>query len=552
MMEPRLQQQLAGLERKLRQTQFLRELTFCWLSAAAIGVLFLLLQGLTGWSSHVQWMLPLLGAGVAGAMIWRRHRHLDADFRALVAAIEREHPELRHLLSAAAEQEPDADLGGFRFLQLRVVEAVLTHPQRALWGRSLEKKFASARRANVAALAATLIVLLLVGYSSGRAHPLLGALLATEITVSPGDTQVERGTSLVISARFGGRPPAEATLVVASSSGKTQRISLERHLADPVFGASLGDVSEEGIYHVEYRGGKTRDYKITVFDYPALLRADALLAYPEYTGLTNKTIPDTRRISAVEGTRLTYTLQLNKPVTSARLLGGGQSLDLVLNSNAVALLSDLPLTNSLKLSLALEDAQGRSNKFPTEFVIQVLPNRRPELKLVFPRGDPRVSRLEELQLQAEASGEFGLLKYGVGYALAGQDPQLIELGQSAPRNEKRQFNYLLPLENLGVQADQVISYFVWADDPGPDGGTRRTFSDMFFAEVRPFEELFRAQPPGSGGDDSDQQGGGGGGGGQDPGTKLAEMQKEIVIATWKLRQEKFSTAKTKIPHENSF
>src|SRR5271168_1307184 len=70
-----------------------------------------------------------------------------------------------------------------------------------------------------------------------------------------------RGSSLVISARFGGEPPAEAAMVLVSASGKTQRIPLERHLADPVFGASLSEVAEEAHYHVEYKGGKSPDYK---------------------------------------------------------------------------------------------------------------------------------------------------------------------------------------------------------------------------------------------------------------------------------------------------
>ncbi len=543
MMEPRLKNQLAGMEQARRKTQFLRELTLCWLGVVAAGILFLLFQSRTGRSSHLQWMIPLLGGAVAAVIMWGRHLRREADFRALVLAIEEEHPELRHMLSAAVEQEPDATLGGFRFLQLRVVEAVLAHPQRALWGRSVEGKFAWARDINVAALAVALIVLVLVGYGPVRARPLLGSLMATEITVTPGDTEIERGTSLVISARFGGSPPAEATLVVDSASGKTKRIPLERHLADPVFGASLSEISEGGIYHVEYRGAKTRDFKITVFDYPALVRADALLVYPKYTRLPDKTIPDTRRVSAVEGTHLTFTLQLNKPVTRARLMGDKNFQDLVVNSNAVALLSDLTLTNSLKFLLALEDSQGRSNKFPTEFVIQVLPKRRPELKLVFPRGDPRVSRLEELQLQAEASGDFGLLKYGIGYAVGGQDPKLIELGQATTNNQKRALNYLLPMETLGVEADQVVSYFVWADDYGPDGKSRRTFSDMFFAEVRPFEETFRKDQSGS----NDEQGQQGGGNSGNDGAKLAEMQKEIVIATWKLQQEKSSTPNTRTP-----
>jgi hypothetical protein len=450
-----------------------------------------------------------------------------------VANIEREHPDLRHLLAAAAEQEPEA--GGFRFLQLRVIDEVLAHPQRESWKRRLEQKLAAAKTGGLTALAAAVAVLFVLAYGSSRAHPILGSL-ARGVTVTPGDTQVERGSSLVISARFGGEPPAEAALVLVSASGKTQRIPLERHLADPVFGASLSEVAEEAHYHVEYAGGQTPDYKITVFDYPSLVRADALLVYPAYTGLTNKTIPDTRRISAVQGTRLTYTLQLNKPVKRARFVSGDQSLDLTLQSNSLAVLDAFPLTNSARFTLALEDAEGRASKFPADFVLQVLTNRRPEVKLVFPRGDQRVSRLEEMQLQGEAAADFGLVKYGVGFGIAGQDPRLIELGGATPGKEKRSFNYLISLEKLGVEEDQVIGYFVWADDHGPDGKPRRTFSDIYFAEVRPFEEIFR--PEQSGLSENESQGQQGQQGGQNPSVKLAELQKEIVVATWKLQQNK--------------
>jgi hypothetical protein len=152
------------------------------------------------------------------------------------------------------------------------------------------------------------------------------------------------------------------------------------------------------------------------------------------------------------------------------------------------------------------------------------------LKLVFPGGDERVSALQELQLQGEASDDFGLLKYGVGYSLSGQDPRLVELGGPAPANQKRTFSYVLALEDLGVQEDQLIGYFVWADDYGPDGRQRRSFSDIFFAEVRPFEEIFR--PEQSGMAESDSQGQQ-----ENPGVKLAELQKEIVVATWNLERQ---------------
>jgi len=531
-MEPRLQSKFGELESALRQARLWRRLALCWLAAAGLCVLLVLVHGFTGWHSRWIWVLPIL-AGVAGAVwIWRKERQRITDFKELANVLGNAHPESRHLLSTATEQQPDPETGGFHFLQRRVINEVLTHREHRLWVQDVRRKLSLAFGLQMAALVALLAVLVIANiFMGGRpgSAPWLGA----GVTVSPGDTKVERGTGLVISARFSGRPPAEATLVMISASGKTKRVPLERHLADPIFGASLLEVDEEGIYHVEYGKDKTKDYKITVFDYPALTRADAALRFPGYTGLTNKTIPDTLRVSAVEGTHLTYKLQLNKPVVRARLLTkNGGALNLTTQTNAIAMLDDLALTNSAKYSLELVDADGRTNKALTDFTIQVLTNRRPEVKMAFPRGDQRVSRLQELQLQAETRDDFGVVKYGIGYGIAGQEPRFVELGGSTRADEKREFTNTVPLEKLGVDVDQVVSYFAWADDYGPDGQVRRTFSDMFFAEVRPFEEVFRADQSDEGGGGQGQQGGG------SEATKLAELQKQIVIATWKLQRDK--------------
>jgi len=201
----------------------------------------------------------------------------------------------------------------------------------------------------------------------------------------------------------------------------------------------------------------------------------------------------------------------------------------------------MTLANSAHYSLELIDAEGRTNKIASDFNIRVLTNRTPELKIAFPRGDQRVSRLEELQLQAETSDDFGVLKYGIGFGIAGQDPQFVELGEGAHANEKRSFTNMISMEKLGVDVDQVVSYFAWADDYGPDGQVRRTFSDMFFAEVRPFDEIFRADQSGEAEGGQQRQQGGQQGGNQN--TRLAELQKEIVIATWKLERDRVAAKK---------
>ena len=543
-MEPRLQNQLGALEFKLRRARLWRQLMFCWMSVASAELFLVFIRSFTSLDTRPLWCLVLISGLVAALVIWRRENLRSADFRALVKVIAEDNPEVRHLLVTAVEQEPNSESGEFGYLQLRVVEEALTHPHAILWELEIEQKLASARNRQMFAFGAMLVVLSLGINSNGYPGRLnLKSLIGNEVVVIPGDAQIERGSGLVISARFG-QPPAEAELVLVSASGKTERLPLARNLSDPVFGVSLLEVTENGLYRIEYGGKKTRDYKISVFDFPALTRADAELRFPAYTGLTNKIIPDTHRVSAVEGTKLNYTMQLNKPVAHARLIGKEQSVPLTLQINAVASLDNFMLTNSARYSLELVDAEGRTNKAPAEFVIQVLPNHSPEVKIIFPRGDQRVSSLEEMQLQGEARDDFGLLKYGIGFGVAGQEPQFIELGQAAPANDKRQFTNQIALEKLGVEVDQLVSYFAWAEDYGPDGQVRRTFSDIFFAEVRPFEEIFRADQSGA----SERQPGnqsGGQGGNQSP--KLAELQKQIVIATWKLQRNKVAAPKESKP-----
>ncbi|HMO66897.1 MAG TPA: hypothetical protein PKE47_17045, partial [Verrucomicrobiota bacterium] len=91
----------------------------------------------------------------------------------------------------------------------------------------------------------------------------------------------------------------------------------------------------------------------------------------------------------------------------------------------------------------------------------------------------------------------------------------------------------LRLEDLGVAPDDLLAWHLWAEDIGPDGRPRRTEGDLFFAEVRPFDEIFRESEGRSG---EDMAGGEGGGGGGRPG-RLTELQKQIINATWRLHRQ---------------
>lgn len=458
---------------------------------------------------------------------------VEADWRALAAEIEARHPQLEGRLLTAVQLQAHAD-NGFSYLQQRVFDEALQHAKTADWSDCVP--IAHLRLAQTSQwLALVFLGFALLGLRVRPAHHSISAAQEPGVSITPGDTAVERGSTVVVLARFGVLLPPSVELVL----GKTmdgKHIPLVKSLADPMFGTSIANVTTDFVYHVEYGSQKTRDFKVAVFEYPRLETADADIIYPEYTDQKPKHIPNTRRVSAVEGSKLSIGFHFNKPVSRAQLVPkkDGAPLALTIESNRpVAVLNEFALESSHIYDLQLVDAEGRTNKVPAQFVFDALTNRLPEIKLASPRGDQRPSPLEEIAFEGTVWDDFGLKAYGLGYAVAGDEPKWIELGRGVPGGEKRPFKYLLRLEDLGVQSDQLVSWFVWADDVAPDGQVRRTTGDLFFGEVRPFDEIYREaqamQGQGQGGESGGQEGGQSG--------KLAELQKQIISATWKLQHE---------------
>jgi hypothetical protein len=192
----------------------------------------------------------------------------------------------------------------------------------------------------------------------------------------------------------------------------------------------------------------------------------------------------------------------------------------------------IPVRKSMKLLFAMQDDQRRENRDEEQFRIDALPNKPPEIKLTFPARDLRVSPVEELQLEANVWDDFGLSGLGLELAVADQPTKTITLAEKAAGREMHQLAHLVQLELENAEPDQLVSYYFFADDFDSAGQPRRTMSDMFFAEVRHFEEIFREgrQPPGGQQQQQQQQQGQN----AQQAEQLADLQKQIMNATWNI------------------
>jgi hypothetical protein len=255
------------------------------------------------------------------------------------------------------------------------------------------------------------------------------------------------------------------------------------------------------------------------------------LSYPSYTKFPDNTIEDTRRVSAVQGTSLRWIFRLNKPVAAAALVAkDGTTIALQLDDKLATAQSDeLIIDASARYTLELIDDKGRHNKYPPELIVRMLPNAPPKLKMTA-GGDVRVSPLQEFTVAAETQDDYGIERVGLTYTFDGK-PYEVVLATDIARGQKQNVEHLIELETLDAKPDQLLAYHLWAEDIAPDGKVRRMQGDLYFAEVRHFDEIFREGEPPPGGEPSPPSEN------EQQAEQLAESQKEIIAATWRVLRD---------------
>lgn len=507
------------------RARLLRRLGLAGLPLLAIGFAF---------PQHAAACLYLIAALCMGGLVyaWFKYQDRALDYLAAARRIEAEHPELKQVLVTAIERELQGDSN---FLSERVTAQALAHPSRPRWDETGRAVASASRLQYLGTLSGVLLLLAASFFAAQRERaPGSGTTAAvsaadTNVQVLPGDAEVERGSSLVVTARFQGRVPSQATLVALSDDGVESRFPMAQSLSDPVFAHTLQRVEKGLRYRIEYADAGSESFRLQVYDLPRLGRADAHLDYPDYTGWPDRVIEDTQRLSAIEGTALDYFFNTNKPLREAYLVDPeGQRIELAaVNDDRTRFQFSQTLSESARYTLQFTDDADRRNDYSPEIRIDVQPNKRPALRLTNPRGDQRVSPIQELSLRGEASDDFGLLDYGVALVIGAEPPRQTSLMD--PNEEEdvlsATLSHLVALEEYQLQPKDALSWYLWAEDYGPDGERRRSTSDLFFADVRALDEIFR-----------EQDGGGGGQTGQgNAGQNLLEKQKRVSISLFRIK-----------------
>ena len=543
-----LDARIAEVREALRKARLLRHMAWAFLIGLVVRGSFLLAtwQGIKLPKQLDRWsMLGIIGLALIAYFKGRRNIWSDRDIARL---IEQKHPSLDSLLLTALEHEPDAkEPAGY--LHERLIDHALARSATQNWPVTVADKpyrlaLAAAWIAVLAFLATDIALRLQNRPQASRVTQQTPGAMAKQstaftATLTPGDAEIERNSRVIIEARFTGPVPADATLVTTDLDGtECDRQPMRLTVDGQVFGGMIAKADRHTRYHVEFAGEKSAQHTLTVFDYPALVRSDVIVTPPDYTKLPAKETKNTQKVTALEGSKIAWKIKVNKPLlsgstspfephlTAAELFGEDKTvIPLTPSADDPTLLEAvLTATLSQKYRLHLVDEADRGNKNPPWFTVTVQSNQLAKIEVVFPKRDIQVSSLQELPVEAKISDDLSVLKSGAVFSINGNEKEVAFTHAATEPRKKQDVRAELLLEKEGAQPRQLVSYYVWAEDTGPKGEVRRSMSDMFFAEVRHFEDIFReaeAPPPEPGQPKPKAQ-------------KLIELQKQIVNATWKL------------------
>jgi len=483
----------------------------------------------------------------AGTLAWRViHilRQTAGDERRIAHYVDEHIPELEQRLMTAMEFDEKRSTGGSSSLVDRLGEDTLIQLRKFNTGR-----VSSVRSAWPAAAAALLVLCgLFFALWTFNNFSLAGmrlimpwaqahetAAFPVGLTVAPGTIKIPRGNDVMLIARIVNADPGQVDLYLQTDSVTWSRIPMTREGAENTYVYFLAALQKDVDYYVDIGDQRSQRHRITVFDVPRVEQIDVDYAYPEYTGMKNKTVKGGGDVIAPQGTRITLHAAFNKAVQNAAIhFGDGTTLDLAAHSAGRTIASgSFVVTEDATYTINVIDTEQMANEDPYEYFVRSLPDTPPTVTLIQPGRDRRVMSLEEVSIIAAAEDDYGLAGFALNYMAAGGENRAIDFlaSQKGRLQASFQGRTTLYLENLEVKPGDFVFYYLTARDNNGLRSAAEIVSDIYFLEIVPTEAAFRRA--------SQQAGGGGGSGGRGQSSSaLAENQKQIIAATWKLLRQR--------------
>jgi len=419
-------------------------------------------------------------------------------------------------LAGAAAESPLAELVAEEALRL----AGTISPRELVGRRAVAAASAAATATAVALVWLTAVAPGPLGYGARllwAGSPPAGQQPLFQLVVRPGHAKVRRGGDQAIEAITAGLDTLAVRIRLRrAGAAQWESLPMEPNPAGAGHVFLLAGINEDVEYQVDAGRMRSPVYRLTVVDLPRIEKIRVRYRYPAWLGLPEKVEDPGGDVRAIENTVAELEIQTDRPLAEGILqLDDGTRLKLT-PAGARLLRAQMEVRRDGAYYVAALDG-GTPVRLTEDYFIEAQPDRAPEVRLLRPGRDSRVSPIEEVTVEAEAADDFGLRALEITYSVNGGEPRTVKLPFAQGAREARG-RTVIALEDFRLQPGDIVAVAAAARDARAAAQT-----DIFFLEAQPFEREFQQ---------SQTMGGAGAMEGEDQEADIVQRQKEIISATW--------------------
>ena len=534
----------------------------------------------------VDWLMPLpspvrialltVGAGVTGYLLYKylvRPLRASLTLRDVALNVERNHPDLEDRLVSAIEF---GDRESTDPIEAHMLQRLLEDTTQRTEGIDFKATIDHSRtRKHVG-----IVVLVFVGCCvlsllfPKEIHTSLlrvftpwektDPILTTYLTVEPGNARILRGKSLPIHVTVTGKSTEKVVLTyhdtrasdapTAETETTEQQINMLRNPSDKRgFAYEIFNIDADMEYYIVANEVTSERYTVEVFDMPRVTEISVAYTYPAYTGLKPVVQTGSGDIQAVVGARAELKIVTNKAIQAAKFTLEAdtrqdsffQELTEIPESEAAqmvvsggnTLTTTIDVVADGKYAVELLCIDGFNNEIPIEYNIKAIPDAPPEVVIKEPGRDIKTTKLGEVEIIAEATDDYGVAELKLRYRTGVDESQEVVLNANAPPlstieakatdpslvHRVLEGSYTFYIEEFDLEPGDVISYYAYATDNNTQTGPGEASSDIYFIEIRPFNEDFHEGE----GEQAQAQAE------PNPLSGIIASQKQIIRDTWK-------------------
>jgi hypothetical protein len=452
------------------------------------------------------------------------------DDRQLARFVEERYPELDDAIATAVElqqrAQPDQP---FAPLVIQSAAARLASVDLTACVAPREIRMAGWRAAGAAgALALALIAVLPFAQRAWQVAYLRVFPASISVHVRSGDMRIAAGRPVTISAtvagRYGTLTRVAPSVTLEAAPGQITTVPMVR--AGDVYELRINALERSFTYRVGAGPAVSRAYAVTALHPSHVQRIELHYDYPSFTGLKPRAETDGGDVYGPAGTRVRLVVHTDKPVATGHLAFSEGKPGLPLTRvNDRTLESSITVNDEASYRVGLVDPDGLASE-GIEYFVRVMDDRPPEIHILRPSGDTQITPLEEVPIEARADDDFGIASLDMVYSVGGGAEKVVPFTTLGGTTIARIGSRMLAAEDLGVKPGDVIAYYARARDIPKGKQSTLARSEIFFLEVKPFnEEYSLAQSQASMAGAAGQQLEG-----------LISSQKEIISATWNLER----------------